>query len=118
MLLTNGGALYIGQNNNNPELRLGTTNGHNLGVSTSGASFSASAATGDMILRSINKLILQSGTGNGAIIIYTANNNLILAFIWIVVLQQILGFQEEGAFIFKQAIQIMSAQQHLKIFAL
>ena len=52
MLLTNGGALYIGKNYNNPELRLGTTNGHNLGVASGSKVFSGSAAIGDMILRS------------------------------------------------------------------
>lgn len=56
-----------------PNIQLGGTNGHNLGVATAAGYFSASAIAGDMILRSRNKLILQSGTTAG-IIIDTSNN--------------------------------------------
>ena len=70
--------LYINGNINinnsvNPFLKLGG-NDNNLGVATIGGSFSPSAATGDMVLRSVGNLILQSGIGFYAIKINTANN--------------------------------------------
>ena len=67
------GNIFI-NNTSSPYLQFGSVNGHNLGVSTSGASFSASAATGDMVLRSINNLYLQSGGAGHALKIDTANN--------------------------------------------
>ena len=61
-------------NSVNPYIQFGATNGHNLGVATQNTAFSGSAAIGDMVLRSINNLILQSGTGGHAIKIDTTNN--------------------------------------------
>ena len=70
--------LYINGNINinnsvNPFLKLGG-NDNNLGVATIGGSFSGSSSIGDMVLRSTNNLILQSGIGFYAIKINTANN--------------------------------------------
>jgi hypothetical protein len=71
--ITCKGTLYIGQNNSYPELRLGSTNGNNLGIATIAGGFSESAAVNDMVIRSLNRLILQKGGGVAAIII--DNNN-------------------------------------------
>ena len=68
------GKLVVGTDNNYPQIQMGTTNGHNLGIATGAGSFSTSASAGDMILRSINKLHLQSGTGGASITINTTNN--------------------------------------------
>jgi hypothetical protein len=54
-------------------LQLSSTNGNNIGVATTPNQFSTSAATGDMVIRSIQKLLLQSGSGNSAITIGTNN---------------------------------------------
>ena len=53
---------------------MGAVNGHNLGVAVSAGYFSLSATSNDLILRSMNNLLLQSGTGASAITISTANN--------------------------------------------
>jgi len=66
------GALIV--NSSPPNIQLGGTNGHNLAVSVSGQQYSTSANTGDMILRSINNLLLQSGPGACALKIDTGNN--------------------------------------------
>jgi hypothetical protein len=56
------GGLTICNSNSYPNLQLGSINGHNLGICTPTAGgFSSSAALGDMVLRSINKLVIQSG---------------------------------------------------------
>jgi hypothetical protein len=45
-----------------------------LGRANGSGDFSSSAVAGDLVLRSVGKLILQSGTGIGAIVIDTSNN--------------------------------------------
>ena len=62
------------QNANTPNIQMGAVNGHNLGVAVSAGYFSLSATSNDLILRSMNNLLLQSGTGASAITISTANN--------------------------------------------
>lgn len=54
-------------------LQLGSTNGNNVAVATAPNQYSTSAANGDMVIRSIQKLLLQSGSGNSAITIGTNN---------------------------------------------
>jgi hypothetical protein len=63
----------LGTANSYPDLRLGSANGNNLGIATGVGAFSTSAAAGDMVLRALNKLILQSGGSAGALIIDTNN---------------------------------------------
>ena len=67
-------ALLVGENNSFPDIRLGSTNGNNLGIATNAGGFSSSALAGDMVVRSINRLLLQSGGGSTALTINTANN--------------------------------------------
>jgi hypothetical protein len=67
------GNLACGYTNSNPNFQLGTLN-NNVGVAGTNGSFSSSAVAGDMIVRSVNKLILQSGTSAAAITINTNNN--------------------------------------------
>jgi hypothetical protein len=45
-----------------------------LGRANGPGDYSSSAVAGDLVLRSVGKLILQSGTGIGAIVIDTSNN--------------------------------------------
>ncbi len=66
-------SLYIGQSNSYPDLRLGSTNGNNIGIATIATAFSNSSGVNDMVIRSINKLILQSGSGVAGLIIDTNN---------------------------------------------
>ena len=68
------GNLVVGSDNNYPQIQMGSTNGHNLGIATGAGSFSTSASAGDMVLRSINKLHLQSGTGASGLTINSGNN--------------------------------------------
>ena len=69
----NSGELTVGNNNSFPNLQLGSTNGNNLAITTTAGSFSTGANAGDMVLRSINRLLLLSGiTGYGIMI--DANN--------------------------------------------
>ncbi len=63
----------MGTNNSYPDLRLGSTNGNNLGIATNASGVSTSALAGDMVLRSLNRLILQSGGNAGALIIDSNN---------------------------------------------
>jgi hypothetical protein len=67
--------LIIGNNNDYPNLQLGSTNGHNLAVATGPTAFSSSSLAGDLVLRSINNLHLLSGDGAAAITIKKTNNN-------------------------------------------
>ncbi len=64
----------MSQNDSYPDLRLGSVNGNNLGIATGAGGFSTSAAAGDMVLRSLNRLILQSGGAGHAILIDSSNN--------------------------------------------
>jgi hypothetical protein len=57
-----------------PDIRLGSTNGNNLAIATAAGAFSSSSAVNDMVLRSLNRLILQSGGGSYGILIDTNNN--------------------------------------------
>ena len=50
-----------------------STNGHKLGVATAAQSFSSSSNAGDMVLRSLNRLLLLSGITEYGIMI-DANN--------------------------------------------
>lgn len=66
--------LVVGNNDNIPNLQMGSVNGYNLGISKPTAGiFSTSAAIGDMVLRSSQNLLLQSGIGNCAMCINTNN---------------------------------------------
>jgi hypothetical protein len=63
----------MGTSNSYPDIRLGSANGYNLGIATTAGSFSSSSAVNDMVIRSINRLILQSGGSAYAILIDTNN---------------------------------------------
>jgi hypothetical protein len=63
----------MGTDNNYPEIRLGSTTGNNIAIATAAGSFPTSAAVNDMVIRSINRLILQSGGGNAAFLITRDN---------------------------------------------
>jgi hypothetical protein len=65
--------VFMGTDNSYPEIRLGSTNGNNIAIATAAGSFSSSAAVNDMVIRSLNRLILQSGGGNAAFLITTDN---------------------------------------------
>ena len=69
----NSGTLIVGNNNLYPNVQMGSTNGHNLGVATAASAFSSSANAGDLVLRSLNRLLLLSG-GSGYGIMIDANN--------------------------------------------
>ncbi len=64
----------MGNDNSYPDLQLDSANGNNLGIAATAGAFSTSSAVNDMVLRSINPLILQSGSGGAAFIVDTANN--------------------------------------------
>ncbi len=66
--------LFIVTNNSYPDIRLGSTNGNNLAIATTAGAFSSSSAVNDMVIRSINRLILQSGSGGYGILIDTNSN--------------------------------------------
>ncbi len=68
------GNLYMGTANNYPDIRLGSTNGNNIAIASVAGSFSTSALLNDMVIRSTNRLLLQSGMGKAAIKIGTNNN--------------------------------------------
>ena len=68
----------MGTDNLYPDIRLGSANGNNIAIANPGG-FSTSAQVGDMVIRSINRLILQSGGGGAAFVIDTANNILVNA---------------------------------------
>jgi hypothetical protein len=68
------GNIYMGSDNLYPDIRLGSANGNNIAIATAAGSFSSSAAINDMVLRSKNRLLLQSGEGSAGIIIATNNN--------------------------------------------
>jgi hypothetical protein len=53
--------ICMGIDNLYPDIRLGSTNGNNLAIATIAGSFSTSSAVNEMVLRSLNRLILQSG---------------------------------------------------------
>jgi hypothetical protein len=57
------GSLYMGQNDNHPDIGLGSTHGKNIGIATTAASFSTSSNVNDMVVWSLNRLILQAGGG-------------------------------------------------------
>jgi hypothetical protein len=61
-------------NKTNLDIRLTPTNGNNIAIPSTAGFFSTSAVANDMVIRSLQKLILQSGGGNGAVIINTNNN--------------------------------------------
>ncbi len=66
--------MTIGTNNSYPDLRLGSANGNNIGIATTATAFSNSSAINDMVIRSINRLILHSGGAGHAILIDSSNN--------------------------------------------
>ena len=68
--------IYMGTDNLYPDIRLGSANGNNIAIATPGG-FSTSAQVGDMVIRSLNRLILQSGGGGAAFVIDTSNNILV-----------------------------------------
>jgi len=72
--ITCTGSIFMGTDNAAPEVRLGSVNGNNIGIATTAAIFSSSALVNDMVIRSKNRLLLQSGTGAAAIKIGTNNN--------------------------------------------
>jgi hypothetical protein len=59
----------VGNSNSYLNVQMGSTNGNNLGIATALGGFSTSAAGGDKVLRSLNRLILQSGGSGHAILI-------------------------------------------------
>jgi hypothetical protein len=61
-------------NLNSGNLQLNSVNGNNVAIAPGASAFSTSAATGDMVIRSIQKLILQSGSAKAAMVIGTNNN--------------------------------------------
>lgn len=61
-------------NRTNGHIQFGATNGNNLALPSGDGFFSSSALAGDMVLRSINRLHLLSGSGASAITINTNNN--------------------------------------------
>ena len=63
----------MGTDNAYPDIRLGSANGNNLAIATGAGGFSQSSLAGDMVLRSLNRLILQSGGGGYGILIDTSN---------------------------------------------
>ena len=73
----NGGNLIVGNSNSYPNVQLGSTNGHNLGVATIAGAFSTSANAGDLVLRSLNRLLLQSSGGGGYGILIDSSNNML-----------------------------------------
>jgi len=75
--ITCTGNIYMGTDNAYPDIRLGSADGNNLAIATGASGFSQSASAGDMVIRSINRLILQSGSGGAAFVIDTANNILV-----------------------------------------
>jgi hypothetical protein len=68
------GNIYMGTDNNYPDIRLGSANGNNISIATVAGSFSTSALVNDMVIRSSNRLLLQSGMGKASIKIGTNNN--------------------------------------------
>jgi hypothetical protein len=68
--------LVQGTNNSYPDISLGPANSNNLAIATTwtAGSFLTSSAVNDMVLRPINRLILQSGGGGYGILIDTNNN--------------------------------------------
>jgi hypothetical protein len=65
----------MGTNNSYPDLRLESANGNDLGIATTATSFSSSAGVNDMVLRSLNRLILLQSGGNAYSVLIDANNN-------------------------------------------
>ena len=63
-----------GSKNSYPDLRFGSANGNNIGIATTAGAFSNSSAVNDMVIRSINRLILQSGGGGYGLLIDGSNN--------------------------------------------
>lgn len=61
-------------NKTNLNIQLTATNGNNIAIPSTNGFFSSSANSNDMVIRSINNLILQSGSGSSAIYIKTNNN--------------------------------------------
>ena len=53
---------------------MGSANGNNLGIATTAGAFSSSSNAGDLVLRSLNRLLLQSGGGGHGILIDASNN--------------------------------------------
>jgi hypothetical protein len=68
------GSIFVGSNNSYPNIQLGSTNGHNIAIATTTGSFSSSAIAGDLVLRSLNRVVLQSGSGGYGLIIDSNNN--------------------------------------------
>ena len=71
--VTCANSLTVGNNNSYPDIKLGSTNGNNISIATAAGSFSTSALVNDMVIRSINRLLLQSGTGGYGVMIDTNN---------------------------------------------
>ena len=77
------GSLIVGNINSFPNVQLGSTNGNNIAIATTAGSFSTSSLANDMVIRSINRLLLQSGSGGYAILIDTNNAVIFPADRWI-----------------------------------
>jgi hypothetical protein len=71
MRIDSGGSIFL---YSYPDIRVGSTNSNNLAIATTAGAFSSSSAVNDIVLRSINRLILQSGGGGYGILIDTNNN--------------------------------------------
>jgi hypothetical protein len=72
-LNVNGSTYVNGVMTINANIQFGTTNGNNLTLVDTNGFFSTSATAGDMVLRSINNLLILSGTGTPSITINAAN---------------------------------------------
>lgn len=58
----------------NLNIQFTSTNGNNIGIPSTNGAFSSSSLANDMVIRSLNNLMFQSGSGNCAIYINTNNN--------------------------------------------
>jgi hypothetical protein len=68
------GNITMGANNSYPDIRLGSENGNNIAIATTAAAFSNSSTVNDMVIRSLNRLILQKGGGDYGLMIDSSNS--------------------------------------------
>jgi hypothetical protein len=68
------GNITMGSNNSYPDIRLGSENGNNIAIATTAAAFSNSSTVNDMVIRSLNRLILQKGGGDYGLMIDSSNS--------------------------------------------
>jgi hypothetical protein len=66
----------MGSYNSYPDIRLGSENGNNIAIETTATAFSIFSAVNDMVIRSLNRLILQKGGGDSGLMIDSSNSTL------------------------------------------